>query len=251
MGKDVFVHTSNAKRLLAGLSALKDRGAEEACILVLDGEPGVGKTQTVQWWSTRNDCIYLRAKKEWKPGWFLRELLQELRVTPMHSFEKMFSQALTALIGRQSSSRADGSQFALVVDEVDHIVRRADILETIRDLSDMLEVPVVLVGMGRVRATLARYPQIASRVGQYVEFKRATLEDVQAMTKTLCKREVDPALIEFLWERSKGLAREIKEGLASIERFGARNPGVVTLAAMVGQTLMNDRTSGKPITVQA
>ncbi len=31
--------------------------------MIVDGQPGLGKTSTVNWWAVRNECIYLRAKR--------------------------------------------------------------------------------------------------------------------------------------------------------------------------------------------
>ncbi len=249
--KNAFVKTENATLFLTALVSLQDRGAEEACLMVVDGVPGLGKSEIIQWWATQQECIFLRAKKQWTPAWMMRELLGKLKVDPQYSFEKMYSQALEALAARSRQAERDEEVFAIVVDEVDHIVGSSRILESLRDLSDMLEIPVILVGMGRVRKALTRLPQIASRVGQYVEFNPASIRDVEKMAEGLCEVEINPDLIAFLHKVSDGLMREVKEGLKSIERYGLRNEGPVGLKEMNGQILLNDRRTGKAITVRA
>ncbi|SCD23523.1 phage major tail tube protein [Brucella inopinata] len=92
--KNQFVETANVKRFLGALSALEQRGAQEACLVVIDGQPGLGKTTTLKHWVAQNGCVYLRAKKEWSPSWFMNELLENLRVTPPHSFPKKYAKAL-------------------------------------------------------------------------------------------------------------------------------------------------------------
>ncbi len=42
--KNEFVKTKNVKSFLNALSALSQRGAKEACLMVVDGKPGLGKT---------------------------------------------------------------------------------------------------------------------------------------------------------------------------------------------------------------
>ncbi|WP_142851048.1 AAA family ATPase, partial [Telmatospirillum sp. J64-1] len=185
-------------RFMSALAEVQKRGAEEACLMVLDGEPGVSKTATVSWWATQTGSIYIRAKAEWTAAWMMRELLGSLNVVPAHSFERMYGQALQALGARARQAERSDEIFAVIVDEVDHIVRSAKLLETLRDLSDMLEIPFILVGMGRIRTGLTRYPQIASRISKPVEFQRASLEDVRAMVKGLCECEVKDDLIAFL-----------------------------------------------------
>jgi DNA transposition AAA+ family ATPase len=249
--RPAFVKTENSTRFLSGLLALADRGAQEACFLVVDGEPGLGKTTIIHRWVAQEGGVYLRAKKEWTPGWMLRELLELLKITPEHSFERMYRQCLAALGAQARAADRDGTTFAVVVDEADHISRRGEILETLRDLSDMLEIPFVLVGMGRIRHNLSRFPQILSRVAQPVEFKPCPLHDADGLVKGLCEAPVANDLIAFLHKSAKGYTREIKEGIAAIERFGKRNPGkTIDCALMDGQPLLTDRATGKPILVR-
>jgi DNA transposition AAA+ family ATPase len=250
MIKGYFVQTSNSAAFFSAFDDLGRRGAGEACLMVVDGVPGLGKTTTMNWAAVQAGWPMLRAKREWTPGWVLRELLETLGIPPAHSFERMFKQSIDGLLSRTTTAARDQSTFALVIDEADHICRRSEILETVRDISDLLEVPVVLVGMGRLRHALTRYPQVASRVARYVEFQTATLADVQALVAGLCEVPVADDLIAFLAKHADGKAREIKEGIAAIERHGLRNKGTVTLKAMVGQTLLNDRKSGQPILVR-
>lgn len=249
--KPCFVKTENTARFLAGLAALNDRGASEACLMIVDGEPGLGKTTIIHWWAAQEGCLYLRCKKEWTPSWMMRELLSQLKVTPAHSFERMYGQALAELGKRARAAQIDGTTFGVVVDEIDHISRRADMLETLRDLSDMLEIPFVLVGMGRVRHNITRFPQIASRVSHPVEFRPCSPADVTALVKGLCDVPVGDDLVAFLHRVSGGFTREVKEGIATIERFGKRNPGqTVDCALMDGQVLLVDRATAKPILVR-
>lgn len=249
--RNVYVKTENTKRFLAALDVLKDRGAEEACLMVLDGAPGLGKSELAKWFAIQKGCPYLRAKKEWRPAWMLRELLASLSVLPEYSFERMYAQALDHLSQRAHDAARDGAMFAVVVDEIDHIVRSGRLLETLRDLSDMLEIPFILVGMDRVRDRFGRFPQVASRVGQYVEFKPAGRKDVAAMAAELCEVELKDDLIDFLLDASGGHYREIKDALKNIERAGRRNAGKPVAAAdMAGEVLFYSRRDGAAVKVR-
>ncbi|MCX4349297.1 MAG: ATP-binding protein [Alphaproteobacteria bacterium] len=250
--KNEFVKTKNVKHFLTGIANLSTRGAQEACLMIVDGQPGLGKTSTVNWWAVRNECIYLRAKKEWTPQWMMRDLITALNAVPLYSFEKMYKQALELLAQFTNANSISGKNFAIVVDEADHIARSSRCLETLRDLSDYLEIPFILVGMGIIRNSLKRFPQIASRIGQYVEFKELDLEDTRLLVNTLCNVQVEDKLIAFIHKVTNGYSREIKEAIASIDRFAARNPGLelVTYDSMIGLPLMNDRRNSNPIYVR-
>lgn len=250
--KNVFVETSNVKRFMGALSALEERGAQEACLVVVDGLPGLGKTTTLNHWVAQNGCIYLRAKKEWTPSWFMSELLESLRIHPPHSFQKKYAKIIEELAVRQGAALMEGRSFGLVIDEADHVSSKSAILETIRDISDMIELPTILVGMGRVNDNLARFPQVTSRVSQRVRFEKATIQDVQALIKARCEVKVADDLTQFVLKVSGGFNREVLEAIANIERFGLRydaGPAGVTLADMAGQVIVNDRRSSQAIRV--
>ena len=249
--KNTFVATKNANRFLDGLQNLNNRGASEACLMVVDGEPGMGKTNITQWWAVQNGAIYLRAKTQWTPRWFLEELLKFLNIAPAHRYTERYNQAIEALASRSGNAILNNTTFGIVIDEADHIVRKREILETVRDLSDALEIPFILVGMGRIRTSLVRFPQVASRVGQYVDFKDNDEKDTANIAKALIDVDIAPNLLAFLHQVSRGRIREVLEGLKSIESFATRNKLVtVDLNAMAGQTLLNDRATGQPIKVK-
>ncbi|OCP17397.1 MULTISPECIES: ATP-binding protein [unclassified Ensifer] len=250
--KNAFVQTSNVKRFLTALSALEERGAQEACLVVVDGQPGLGKTTTLKHWVAQNGCIYLRAKKEWTPNWFMNELLEAMRVNPPHAFQKKYATALQELAFRQSTAMMERKSFGLVIDEADHVSSKASILETIRDISDMIELPTILVGMGRINDNLARFPQVASRISQKVRFEKASKEDVRGLIKQRCEVEVADCLVDFVLTVSQGFNRETLEAIANIERFGLRSdvgPTGVTMREMAGQIIINDRRTNQPVMV--
>jgi DNA transposition AAA+ family ATPase len=248
--RPVFVKTENVERFNSAMVSLKKRGAEENCLIVLDGLPGLGKTTSLKHWVAQNSCIYMRAKKEWTSSWFMRELLENLRVHPPHSFQNKFKLALKELGSRNMMAMNTGKTFALVIDEADHVSGNGRIIETIRDLSDNLEMPTILVGMGKIRDNLSRFPQVASRVSQYVRFEPASKTDIAKFIGEICEVPVGGDLIEFTHRVTGGFNREIKEAIANIERFGLRNPpddDGVSMQDMAGQFLINDRRSGKAI----
>lgn len=251
--KTAFVETANVRRFHSALTALERRGAQEACLLVVDGLPGLGKTTALHRWAAQSGAVYLRAKKEWTAGWFLNDLLAEFRIAPAHSYQKRFAQALEAMLQRQSQASLQRRTFAVVIDEADHISRDSHLMESIRDFSDMGDIVFVLVGMGKIRDNLSRFPQIASRIAQYVRFENATLDDVKSFFEARCDVPAADDLIQFTHRITAGFNREVVEAIATIERVGKRNQAgpdkPVALAHLAGQVLVNDRRTGSPIIV--
>ena len=74
--KQHYVKTGNHHRFMAAVSAVENRGSPEACILLLTGAPGTGKSCTIDHWGAERDAIIL----EGIPGMgvtFVRDYLAE------------------------------------------------------------------------------------------------------------------------------------------------------------------------------
>lgn len=251
--KAVFVETGNYRRFTSALTRLDDRGAQEACMVVVDGKPGLGKTATMSRWTAQTGSIYLRAQKGWDYSWFIQELLAELSITNIPRGRRdRFRLVIERLDNLATDATLEGRAFSLVVDEADLISGKPEVMEAIRGISDLRFLPTILVGMGKLRDNLRRFPQIESRAPNKVEFLPAPREDAIALVRGLCEVPVADDLIEFVWRLSKGFSREMVEAIKAIERFGQRidiGPHGVTHADMVGQAIMNNRENSKPIIV--
>lgn len=249
--KNDFVITSNVQKFLSGYERVESRAAVEKCFMVVEGEPGRGKTSTAEWFAIQNDLPIVRAKREWNSRWMLEDLLDGLGSEPDRTFKDMYRQAVRVLAGRSESARAAGSPYAVVIDEADHIVGSPKMMETLRDLTDQVEVPVILVGMGRLIKALTRYKQISSRVSAEVTFDALIPDDTRRLIAGRSEIEVADDVCLYLHKASNGYAREVLEGIGSIERVGRRLGRAVTLADMEGQILLTDRVTGKSLMVRA
>ncbi|MDO5648360.1 AAA family ATPase [Paracoccus sp. (in: a-proteobacteria)] len=248
-----FVETKNYRAFRGALDHLEGRGAEECRLIVVDGAPGLGKTTILQRWAALGSCFYLRAKDDWTTYWLMQELLEVGRMSAPHGHAARFNSCLQLLAERQRTAEMVGNQFIVVLDEADYISAKPKLMNLVRDLADVSGVCFVLVGMGRIRDNLVRFPQTASRVSQYVRFEPEDVAGVTAFLATKCEVKVAPCLAAFVASASGGYNREIVEAIKNIERFGLRHPPSgddgLTMRDMAGQLLLNDRKTGNPITV--
>ncbi len=233
-----LVKTTNYERFKLGIKAVERRGAPEASLVLVVGDPGFSKSIVVNRWAVENKAIYLRAKVDWTPAKFMRELATELRIDGARA--EIFGRVVAA-IGRM--------QAPIVIDEVQHCLGNgAKTLEAVRDISDLTETIVVLVaGEERVQAKIARYPQISSRIAAVVEFGPATAEDIARSCAELIEPEVAPDLVEEIRRQSGGRMRHVINALAIIEAEGKKSgKKKLALADFAGRALVHDWQERRP-----
>lgn len=231
--RNQFAMTSNVQRFLSAMAALKHRGASEATWVLLTGLPGLGKTEMVEWWALRHDAVYLRAKAAWTPRATMIELAERLGVAPARTKSDLFGQIL-GVLGR--------NPVPVVVDEIEHCLRDVEVLEIFRDLSDLTEIPVIVVGMDAVRTKIQKFEQISSRINQTVDFLPAIPDDVRLMAETLVEVSLTwgDDLIAKIHAESEGRYRLIMDALAEVERHAKRNSLAAVNAADFPRKLTHD-----------
>lgn len=188
---------------------------------LIHGASGFGKTTTVtyminQLTSTGNLPIYVRCYATDTASSILARIMKELGSEPMFPLRKMVD-FITQTMNDQ--------QIALFIDEADHIVGQAKTMETIRDLYDSTELPVVLIGMEEIARRISHRKQLFNRISEWVEFMPADIEDVAMFADELLERDirVGEDLLDFIRVRSGGEVRRILIALEKIERFAISN----------------------------
>jgi len=231
-----FVKTSNVMSFLTGFSAVETRGAMESCFMLVSGKAGLGKTSTARWWALNPqvNAIYIRAAARITSHWMIAEIVRELGEAPDRRMEYCFAQAVkqVALARRP-----------LIIDEAEHCLTDPTVLESVRDISDLTEVPVILIGYEQIKSKLKKYEQLSSRVSAVVDFRPLSIEDVQTCCKDLSDIAIAPDLCAAIHRESQGRPRLILEGIANAERHAKRNSlHEVSFADMRGQTVIHDWT---------
>ena len=77
MKTNVFVKTKNVKGFVALMSELENLPLKIPKIALVTGDFGLGKSETIKWWSFKNDCIYVRANQGMSSRWLLSEIADE------------------------------------------------------------------------------------------------------------------------------------------------------------------------------
>jgi hypothetical protein len=231
MRTGVFVEgLSNEQKFHASLRAIEARGAPEASWLLVEGEPGFGKSKLMHRFAVQRQCVFVRAKADWTPAWMLRDLADVLNAPAAHRTEALFKSVLSELMTRQP---------IVMVDEFDHALHSLRVTETLRDLTDASESVLIAGGMKGVFSKLKRYQQIRSRVGEVVNFSAATAGDIKTIAKALIDVPVADDLIMQIQRETGGRLRDIMNALAKIEARMKHSRSAVTVEMWGGKPLVS------------
>lgn len=96
-----FVKTENYARFIAGVKAVEERGAAEAGMMLVHGQPGLGKSHIVYRWAEEAGAVFLRANVDWTPKYCLIELSKALNLDTRGTAQALFERCLRVLIERQ------------------------------------------------------------------------------------------------------------------------------------------------------
>lgn len=207
-----FVKTKNVKRFVNLMETLKKLPANVPKMGLVYGEIGLGKSQAIMKWVLLNDAVYVRANQKMTSRWLLSELCEKLGERSFWKADDNFNLIINKL---------SNSSKVLIIDEVDYLIYQ-DTIETLRDLHDRTNVPVVLVGMGAVDKKIARYKALDDRIYDRVKFEQFEFEDVKQIISELSEVVFSDEAIEYLATRTNQF-RQIVKLLNKIEQKAKTN----------------------------
>lgn len=211
--KQHFVETNNHRRFIAGVSAVENRGSPEACIQLLTGSPGTGKSCTVDNWGAKRDAIYM----EGIPGMnlsFIRDYLADQ--TGVYARGK-FAQY------RDMVDHFSRSHQPIILDEAQHgLPNKAECIEYLRRIAERANTLLVLVchTSEKHRFSEDRLAHIAGRVSDVTELKKASLEDCAIYLTELCEVTVDAGIAQLVFDQSGGRYRLMSNAGRTLEAIG-------------------------------
>jgi hypothetical protein len=232
--KHQYVKTSNHQRFHAGIAAVENRGSPEACICLLTGGPGTGKSTTVDHWASDRDAIYL----EGMPGMslsFLRDYLLDQTGVPTSTKFKEYK-SLVDHFKRTSQP--------IILDEAQHgLPNKAECIEYLRRIAEQANVILVLVvhTSERYRFAEDRLAHIATRISDTPVLAPASLEDCGTYLNDLCEVKVDSAVVKQVFDQSRGRYRLMANAGRTLELIGNKlNKAALTGVDVKGISLCED-----------
>lgn len=229
--RKTFVKTKNIKNFVSLMEELKTLPPNIPKIALVYGEYGLGKSETIKWWTFRNDCIYVRANQGMTTRWLLSDIAEELNVESYWHIDETFNEIEKTL---------NQNQKIIIIDEIDYLIDKKSI-ETLRDLHDRTGCPMVLVGMGNVDKKLARYPHLVDRIYKSYKFEKYDSNDIKLILEELTEIKFTPNGLEYLSTRANQF-RQIVKLINKVEKKANTNQ-ISLLDENTLRGLLNERTN--------
>lgn len=208
----VFVRTKNVKKFVALMEEVKQLPANIPKIVLVFGEYGLGKSETIKWWTFKNDCIYVRANQGMTSRWLLSEIAEELGEEAFWHIQDTFN-----LVEHKLKQNPK----PLIIDEVDYLVTN-NVIEILRDLHDRTGCPMILVGMVNIDKKLSRYPHLKDRIYKTFKFEPYDKQDIKQILSELSEIPITNDGLEYLATRHNQF-RQIVKLINKIEKLAKTN----------------------------
>ena len=187
-----FIKTQNVKNFIGLIENLINKPKNLPKMGLVYGEPGLGKSQTALWLACKYDGIYLRASNLMTGRWLLEEIVKELDEIPRFLTSDNFNIVVKKL--------KNNSQI-IFIDEIDYLMNNCKTIETLRDIHDETDCPIIFIGMGLAHRKLERYKHLHDRFSEILKFETFSINDLKQIFEQLSEVSVNIDAIEFIHKK--------------------------------------------------
>ena len=209
----IFVKTTNVKNFIGLVENLINKPKNIPKIGLVYGEPGLGKSQTALWLSCKYDGIYLRASNLMTGRWLLEEIVKELDEIPRFLTSDNFNIVVKKLKQKPQ---------IIFIDEIDYLMNNYKTIETLRDIHDETDCPIIFIGMGLAHKKLERYKHLYDRFSEILKFETSGVNDLSQIIEQLSEIPFNPDAIEYIHSKYNRF-RQIVLLINQVETFAKDN----------------------------
>ena len=209
----IFVKTQNIKNFIGLVENLINKPKNIPKMGLVYGEPGLGKSQTALWLACKYDGIYLRASNLMTGRWLLEEMVKELDEIPRFLTSDNFNIVVKKL--KQNPQ-------VIFIDEIDYLMNNYKTIETLRDIHDETNCPIIFIGMGLAHRKLERYKHLYDRFSEILKFETFGVNDLSQIISNLSEVPFTPDAIEYIHTKYNGF-RQIVQLINQIETIAKGN----------------------------
>ena len=209
----IFVKTQNVKNFIGLVENLINKPKNIPKMGLVYGEPGLGKSQTALWLACKYDGIYLRASNLMTGRWLLEEMIKELDEIPRFLTSDNFNIVVKKLKQKQQM---------IFIDEIDYLINNYKTIETLRDIHDETNCPIIFIGMGLAHRKLERYKHLYDRFSEILKFETFGVNDIGQIINQLSEISFTPDAVEYIHTKFNRF-RQIVQLINQMETFAKDN----------------------------
>lgn len=200
------------------------------------GEPGLGKTYAITWWALQNDAIFIRCANNMNARWLLEELAEELGEIPYPKFANVFNQVITQLVKQPRP---------IIVDEIDYLTTEHKAIETLRDIHDKTDIPIVLIGMTNANRKIMRYRHLYDRISEIQKFEPFSKNDISKIIDELSEVNMTDCAKNLIYSKTNRF-RQIVKLINKAEQI-AKSNGLNSIDETTLKEFINDEISNQDV----
>lgn len=232
--KKTFVKTENVKKFITMMNNLQSRAEGVPGMALVYGEPGLGKTHSVVWWAMQNNAIFIRCTNLMSARWLLEEFVEELGEIAYSRFSDLFNQVIAQLIREPR---------VIIIDEIDYLAVDTKAIETLRDIHDKTDIPIVLIGMSNSNRKLMRYKHLFDRVSEILKYETFTKSDISKIIDELSEVEMTDCAKTLIFNKTNRF-RQIVKLINKAEQIAKAN-GLNSVDEITLKEFFNDEVSNQ------
>jgi hypothetical protein len=131
----------------------------------------------------------------------------------------------------------------IIVDEVDYLAIDSRAIETLRDIHDKTNVPIVLVGMSNAKSRIKRFKHLYDRLSEIVQFKPFSKNDIAGIVKELSEIEMTECAIKCICANINRF-RQIVKIINKAECYAKAN-GLNSIDEIIIKEILSDEATDK------
>ena len=211
--RKIFVKTNNVRNFIGLIENLQNKPKNIPKMGLVYGEPGLGKSQTALWLACKYDGIYIRASNLMTSRWLVEEIVREMDELPRYLTSDNFNVVINKLSQKPK---------IIFVDEIDYLMNNYKSAETLRDIHDKTNCPIVFIGMGLAHRKLERYKHLYDRFSEIIKFETFGVNDIGQIIGQLSEVTFTPDSIEYIHKKYNRF-RQIVQLINQMEIFAKDN----------------------------
>ena len=110
----------------------------------------------------------------------------------------------------------------IFIDEIDYLMNNYKSIETLRDIHDETDCPIIFIGMGLAHRKLERYKHLYDRFSEIIKFETFGVNDLSQIINQLSEVTFTPDAIEYIHSKYNRF-RQIVQLINQMETFSNDN----------------------------